>query len=85
MRENAMLSESEVEYIIQDLCIVSHKLDEFKQMFEARGYTGEYVPTAEMVGDAVAGVARDGYSGPIYTFAVNEDIWSGHRLSVGAA
>jgi len=37
--------------------------------------------TAEMVGDAVAGVARDGYSGPIYTFAVNEGIWSGHNLS----
>uniref|UniRef100_A0A7S2GCG1 FAD dependent oxidoreductase domain-containing protein n=1 Tax=Haptolina brevifila TaxID=156173 RepID=A0A7S2GCG1_9EUKA len=41
--------------------------------------------TAEMVGDAVAQVAENGYTGPMYTFAVNENIWSGHRLSVGTA
>ena len=37
--------------------------------------------TAEMVGDAVMQTRDDGYSGPIYTFAVNESIWSGHNLA----
>lgn len=36
--------------------------------------------TAEMAADACMQVREDGYSGPMYTFAVNESIWSGHNL-----
>lgn len=38
--------------------------------------------TAEMVADAVLQTREDGYSGPMYTFAVNESVWSGHQLSL---
>ena len=34
--------------------------------------------TAEMVGDACEQTREDGYRGPLYSFAVNADIWSGH-------
>ena len=34
--------------------------------------------TAEMVADAAEQTREDGYRGPLYSFAVNADIWSGH-------
>ena len=40
--------------------------------------------TAEMVADAAMQTREDGYSGPIYTFAVNESIWSGHNRSASS-
>ena len=34
--------------------------------------------TAEMVADACAQTREEGYSGPLFTFAVNAKLWSGH-------
>jgi len=34
--------------------------------------------TAEMVADYAAATREEGYSGPLYSFGVNSNIWSGH-------
>jgi len=40
--------------------------------------------TAEMVADAAAQTREDGYSGPLFSFAVNAGLWSGHNIAAQA-